>query len=317
MKKSIVVCILASIFSLFWGNLNFIEKAYAAENTKKAILVVSFGTTYADTRTATIDAVAEKIKMAYPEYDVRQAYTSRIIIKRLADRDGIKMDTEKQALEKLKNEGYREVIVQPLHIEPGDEYEKVSRIVEQYADNKVFDKIVLSRSLLYFMGQEGRPDDYAEAISAVQKQLPKMEKHTAVVLMGHGGPHPSNAAYATLQLKLQDAGMNNMFVYTVEGYPDFEQLVEKLKANKFKKVVLMPFMVVAGDHASNDMAGDEKDSAKSQLKAAGFEVEVYLHGLGENPAIQNIYVQHVKDAMEGKYDKSKRGKDRPEIPVID
>lgn len=315
MKKSIWLVMAAFVFSAFFGVMNM-SKTYAAEvsNDKKAILVVSFGTTYADTRKLTIGAVTDQIRAAFPGYDVRQAFTSRIIIKKLADRDGLKFDTEKQALDKLKAEGYTEVIIQPLHMEAGDEYEKLMRVVTKY--EKSFAKISVGRPLLYYTGQEGeKPDDYLIAIKALQTQLPKLGNHEAIALMGHGGVNPSNAAYAALQLKLGDAGLKNVFVFTVEGYPTVENLINELKANKIKKVTLMPFMMVAGDHANNDMAGDEKDSFKSQLTAAGFQVEAYLHGLGENAAIRDIYVQHVKDAIDNNY--KERSKDRPAIPVIE
>ncbi|WP_378956772.1 sirohydrochlorin cobaltochelatase [Pelosinus sp. sgz500959] len=319
MKKIMWILGILFLSATMIGGMTMTQKVSAAavSEGKKAILVVSFGTTYGDTRKVTIDAVEQKIKQAFPDYEVRQAFTSRIIIKKLADRDGIHMDTEKQALEKLKKEGYTEVIVQPLHMEAGDEYEKVSRIVDTYVQNKSFSKISLGRPILYFVGQEGKPDDYAIAIEALKTQLPKLGKGEAVAFMGHGGVNPSNAAYGALQLKLQDGKLNNVFIFTVEGYPTIENLKETLKEKKFKKVTLMPFMVVAGDHANNDMAGDEKDSFKSQLIAAGFKVDTYLHGLGENAAIQDIYVQHVKDVIDGKYNKNERSKDAPVIPVID
>lgn len=316
MKKGIL-CVMVTLLAVF----SFVGTAYStvyaaeAQAGKKAILVVSFGTTYADTRKVTTDAVENKIKEAFPDYEVRHAFTSRIIIKKLAERDGIRVDTEKQALDKLKAEGYTEVIVQPLHMEAGDEYAKLSKVMEGYLQNKSFAKLVLSRPLLYYTGQEGeKPDDYLIAIKALQNQFPKLGSREAIGLMGHGGVNPSNTAYAALQLKLQDAGVKNVYVFTVEGYPTIENLIGELKAQKIKKVTLMPLMLVAGDHANNDMAGDEKDSFKSQLLTAGFQVETYLHGLGENPGIQDIYVQHVKDAIEGKY--TERSKDRPAIPVI-
>jgi sirohydrochlorin cobaltochelatase len=281
---------------------------------KKAILVVSFGTTYADTRKLTIEAVQNKIQAALPGYEVRQAFTSRIIIKTLAGRDGIKIDTEKQALDRLKTDGYQEVVVQPLHIEAGEEYTKLLKVVAAY--DQAFAKITLGRPLLYYTGQEGeKPDDYLIAIKALRAQLPKLGKHDAVALMGHGGVNPANAAYAVLQLKLEDAGLKKVLVFTVEGYPTVENLKVKLKQNKVKKVILAPFMLVAGDHATNDMAGAEPDSFQSQLRQAGFLVESRVHGLGENAAIQDIYVQHVKDAIANKY--RERGKDRPPIPVIE
>ena len=305
----------AVLFALMGMATSFsVSQAAEAPTVKKAILVVSFGTTYADTRKVTTDAVEAKIKAAFPEYDVRHAFTSRIIIKKLAERDGLVVDTEKQALEKLKAEGYKEIVIQPLHVEAGDEYSKLMRVVDKY--EKSFDKVSVGRPILYYTGQEGeKPDDYAIAIKALQDQLPKLGKNEAVGLMGHGGVNPSNTAYAALQLKLQDAGLKNVFVFTVEGYPTYENMVTALKANKIKKITLMPFMLVAGDHAQNDMAGDEKDSFKSQLTAAGFQVEAYIHGLGENKGIQDIYVQHVKDAIENNY--KERGKDKPVIPVIE
>lgn len=301
------------------GGFTMKQEASAADlpESKKAILVVSFGTTYGETRKVTIEAVENKIRATFPDYEVRSAFTSRIIIKKLAERDGIQVDTEKQALDKLKAEGYTEVIVQPLHMEAGDEYEKVSHVVEEYTKSKAFMKISIGRPVLYYPGQEEKPDDYKIAINAIQTQLPKLGKYDAVAMMGHGGVHPSNAAYAMLQMKMQDVGLNNVFVFTVEGYPTVENVIEKCKEHKIKKVLLMPLMVVAGDHANNDMAGDDKDSYKSQFLQAGFKVDTYLHGLGENSGIQDIYVQHIKDAIEGKNDKHERSKDAPVIPVIE
>ncbi len=313
MKKIIRCLTVAFLITLGLEAVNF--DAYAAEGQagKKAILVVSFGTTFADTRKVTTEAVENKIRAAFPDYEVRRAFTSRIIIKRLAERDGLKVDTERQALEKLKADGYTEVIIQPLHIEAGEEYEKLNKAVAGY--EKDFAKIAVGRPLLYYTGQEGeKPDDYLIAIKAIQKQLPKLGPQDAVALMGHGGVSPANTAYAALQLKLEDAGLKNVFTFTVEGYPTVENLLAKLKKNKIKTVTLMPFMLVAGDHANNDMAGDEEDSFKSQLQKAGYQVKTYIHGLGENAGIQDIYVQHVKDAIDGQY--TKRGEDKPSIPDI-
>jgi sirohydrochlorin cobaltochelatase len=313
MKKSFWLITIALLITFNFG-MAFGPKTHAAaaKPVKKAILVVSFGTTYMDTHQVTTAAVKEKIRAAFPGYEVREAFTSRIITKRLADR-GLKFDTEKQALERLKADGYSEVIIQPLHIEPGEEYEKLMNSVSGY--DKAFAKLSVGRPLLYYTGQEGeKPDDYLIVIKALQAQLPKLEAHEAVALMGHGGVNPANTAYAALQLKLEDAGLKKVFVFTVEGYPTFENLTEKLKRNGIEKVILVPLMLVAGDHANNDMAGDEEDSFKSQLLKSGFKVDSYLHGLGENPAIQDIYVQHVRDAIDNKY--KERSKDKPPIPVI-
>ncbi|MDU4960802.1 MAG: sirohydrochlorin cobaltochelatase [Sporomusaceae bacterium] len=262
---------------------------------KKAILVVSFGTTYADTRKACIESVEDKMRAAFPGYEVRRAFTSRMVMRRLAERDGIIVDNERQALDRLQADGFSEVYVQPLHIIAGEEYEKIRRIVIEYAHAKKFRRLTLGRPLLYYMGQEEQPDDYLAAIEALDISIGADE---ALVFMGHGSAHPANAAYTALQMKLRDSGRKTAFVYTVEGYPDLQWVIDQLQAADVKKVLLQPFMLVAGDHARNDMAGDEEDSAKSVLAAAGFAVEVKLQGLGEIPAIQDLYVRHIKDAMD-------------------
>jgi len=266
---------------------------------KKAILVVSFGTTYQDGLKSNIESIEKKISNTFPDYEVRRAFTSRIVIKRLAARDGIQIDTEIEALQKLADEGYKEIYIQPLHVVSGEEYDKIKRIVVQYAHGKekAFEKIVLGRPLLYYIGQEERPDDYLAVIEALKEQLPKVGSQEAVVFMGHGGVHPANTAYAALQMKMEEAGLENVFVYTVEGFPGIESVIRKLTKRGIKKVTLMPFMLVAGDHVKHDMAGDDEESAKSQLLAAGFAVDIYLHGLGENTRVQELYVQHLKDAI--------------------
>ena len=266
---------------------------------KKAIVVVSFGTSYLETLKLNIESVEKRIRAAFPDYEVRRAFTSRTIIKRLLERNGIQIDNERQALERLQAEGYQEVYIQPLHIVPGAEYDKIKVLVAHYAHatDKIFEKIRLGRPLLYCMGQENHPDDYEIAIKALATQLPPVESTSAIVLMGHGGMHPANAAYSVLQLKLEDAGLDNVFIYVVEGFPALSRVIAKLKQKQIRKVTLMPFLLVAGDHATNDMAGAEEHSAKSQLAAAGFDVEIYFRGIGENVAMQDIYVDHLKAAI--------------------
>ncbi len=266
---------------------------------KKAIVVVSFGTSYPETLKLNIESIENRIRAAFPDYEVRRAFTSRTVIKRLAERDGVQIDNEVQALERLQAEGYQEVYIQPLHIVPGAEYDKVKELVGHYAHarEQVFEKIRLGRPLLYCMGQDGQPDDYEIAIKALASQLPEADPASAAVLMGHGGIHPANAAYGVFQLKLEDAGLTNVYIYTVEGFPSLQRIICKLKQKQVRNVTLMPFLLVAGDHATNDMAGDEEDSAKSQLLQAGFEVDVHFRGLGENTAIQDIYVAHLKAAI--------------------
>jgi sirohydrochlorin cobaltochelatase len=266
---------------------------------KKAIIVVSFGTSYPVILRLDIESVENRIRAAFPDYEVRRAFTSRIVIKLLAERDGVHIDNEEQALERLAVEGYKEVYIQPLHIVPGIEYEKVRKLVNRYVhDPKMtFKKIGLGRPLLYSMGKENHPDDYGFAIKALAAQLPAADPASAVVLMGHGGRHPANAAYGVLQLKLEDAGLTNVFVYTAEGFPSLSRVIDKLKQKQIRKVILVPFMLVAGDHVANDMAGESEDSAEFQLLAAGFGVDVCFCGLGENRAIQDIYVVHLQEAI--------------------
>lgn len=267
---------------------------------KKAIVVASFGTTYQAALIKNIESTERRIQAAFPDYPVFRAFTSRTVIRRIAERDGVQIENESQVLERLCSEGYGEVFVQPLHIVAGAEYEKMKSLVVHCAHRvyKAFARIGLGRPLLFYTGQEGAPDDYFTAIAALKMHLPEIQADTALVLMGHGGQHPANTAYAALQLKLRQAGMERTFVYTVEGFPALTDIVKELQEQKLRKVILAPFMLVAGDHALNDMAGDEADSARSILLSAGFEVDVLLYGLGEIPAIQDIYVQHLRDAME-------------------
>ncbi|TCO72278.1 sirohydrochlorin cobaltochelatase [Marinisporobacter balticus] len=267
-----------------------VEKG-AWQEGKKGLLVVSFGTSYADTRKVTIDAVEEKIAKAFPKYETRKAFTSDVIIKKLKDRDGILIDTPEEALKKMQEQEFEEVIVQPLHIMAGAEYNDLLDSVKKY-EEKAFKKIVVGKPIL------DTPADHKVAVEALKAQLPKLNKDQAVVVMGHGTHHPSNASYACLQSMIDDEGLN-VYVGTVEGYPTLEDVTQKLKKDNIKEVTLMPYMLVAGDHANNDMAGDEEDSWKTILKGDGFSVNTYLHGLGENKKYQDIYVDHAKKAIEG------------------
>lgn len=267
---------------------------------KKALLIVSFGTTYRAALQSGIQGVEDRIRAAFPGCEVRRAFTSRRIIETWAARDGIVIPNERQALEMLRKEGYREVFVQPLHVIAGQEYEKVRDLVIRYAHEEpgAFDRIRIGRPLLYYMGQAGHPDDYLAVIRAIAAQLPERTEREAVVLMGHGGVHPANAAYALLQMKICEFGLRNVFMYIMEGFPALDNVMASLAGNNVKKVILMPFMLVAGGHVYRDMAGEGEQSAQSRFVRAGFDVAAYVHGLGENTAIQDIYVQHVKDIVD-------------------
>lgn len=290
-----LLCALVLGFSA--GGVARVEAAAAP----KAIVVVSFGTTFDDARAACIGSVESKIKAEFPDYEVRRAFTSKIVMSRLAER-GIQVDSLEQALAKLQKEGYKEVVVQTTHLTPGEEYDKkVIAVVRNYA--KSFDKITVGRPVLTFNGENGTPNDFTIAAKALKTQMPLLQfADRTVVFMGHGSPHQHNPAYASLQ-KAFDAADIRAVVGVVEetDTPNFEDVQAALKAKGIKKIVLMPLMLVAGDHANNDMAGDEPDSWKNVLIADGYQVGTYIHGLGENSAFQDIYVQHVRDAILGLY----------------
>lgn len=256
---------------------------------KKSILVVSFGTTYPEVDKVCIGATEKQIAESFPGYEVRRAFTSEKVRKILYERDNLQVDNTREALEKLRKDDFREVIIQPLHIIWGEEYqEKVLKVAAEYKD--VFDRIVVGKPLLTTVS------DYEKAIEALKTQLPGRSHYQAVVLMGHGSDHPANACYACLQLMLMDV-LPHVYVGTVEGYPGLEHILRKLNSAQIKEVILMPFMLVAGDHAHNDLAGSGDDSWKSILEKEGCQVEIYLHGLGENPAFREIYLQHVNDSL--------------------
>ena len=263
---------------------------------KDAIVVMSFGTTYKDTRAKTIDATVDAIKAAHPNTKVVTAFTSHIIRDRIQEKEGITYPTPEEALEQLKAEGYTRVALTTLDIIPGMEYNYDVAVYNLYKNN--FKKMTLGTPLMYWMGQEGQTDEVMEVVKAVSTQFPKVGKEDAVLIMAHGTPDPSNAYYAVIQDRIEDAGLKNVYIYTVEGTPNLEQVIPQLKAKGIKNVTLMPFMMVAGDHATNDMSGDEPDSHKSILMKEGFKVDTYLHGLGENQNIRNIFVERANEAWD-------------------
>ena len=256
---------------------------------KDAILVMTFGTTFADTRAKTIDAVEAAIQKAHPDIPVFEAYTSHIIIDRVKAKEGIQKMTPEEAFSKLKAEGYTRVAVVSLDVIPGMEYSYDSIITKMQMSK--FKELSLATPLMYFQGTEGEPDQVVDFLNAVKSQFPVMGKEDATLIMAHGTPHPGNAYYSVIQDRIEKLGMNNVFVYSVEGRPNLDDVIPKLKAKGFKNVTLMPIMMVAGDHANNDMAGDDPDSHKSILTKAGFKVNTYIHGLGENENVRALYIQ--------------------------
>ena len=263
---------------------------------KDAIVVMSFGTTFKDTREKTIDATVAEIQAAHPDVKVVTAFTSHIIIDRIAAKEGIKYPTPEEALEQLKADGYTRVALATLDVIPGMEYAYDKGVYDNYKNE--FKKMTLGTSLMYWQGQEDQADDVTETINALKSQFPKQGKSDAILIMAHGTPQVSNAYYSVIQAKIDEMGLKNVYVYTVEGWPSLETVLPKLKANGIKHITLMPMMMVAGDHANNDMAGDEPDSHKSQLEAEGFTVDAYIHGIGENQQIRDLYVQRANDAWD-------------------
>ena len=263
---------------------------------KDAIVVMTFGTTFAENRAKTIDATIEGIKAAHPGVKVVTAYTSHIIIDRVAANEGIKYPTPEEALAQLKAEGYTRVALTTLDIIPGMEYNYKLGVFNSYKQN--FKKMTIGTPLMYWQGQEEQADDVTEVLEAFATQFPKTKKGEGIIIMAHGTPNIANAYYAVIQEKLQELGYDSVFIETVEGWPSLETIIPKLKAKKIKQVTIMPFMMVAGDHANNDMAGSEEDSHKSILEKEGIKVETYIHGLGENEAVRNVFVERANAAWD-------------------
>ena len=263
---------------------------------KDAIVVMTFGTTFAENRAKTINATIEGIKAAHPGVKVVTAYTSHIIIDRVAANEGIKYPTPEEALAQLKAEGYTRVALTTLDVIPGMEYNYKLGVFNSYKQD--FKKMTIGTPLMYWQGQEEQADDVTEVLEAFATQFPKTKKGEGIVMMAHGTPNIANAYYAVIQEKLQEMGYDNVFIETVEGWPSLETIIPKLKAKKIKKVTIMPFMMVAGDHANNDMAGSEEDSHKSILEKEGIKVEAYIHGLGENEAVRNVFVERANAAWD-------------------
>lgn len=263
---------------------------------KDAMVVMSFGTTYKDTRVKTIDATVDAIKAAHPNTKVITAFTSHIIRDRIQQKEGITYPTPEEALAELKKDGYTRVALASLDVIPGMEYNYDAAVYNLYKND--FKKMTLGTSLMYWMGQENQTDQVIETLKAVQSQFPKLGKEDGLLIMAHGTPDPSNAYYSVIQDRIHTLGMKNVFIYTVEGTPNLEQVIPQLKLHGIKHVTLMPFMMVAGDHANNDMAGNEPDSHKSILEKEGFKVDTYIHGLGENQNIRNIFVERANEAWD-------------------
>lgn len=263
---------------------------------KDAILVLSFGTTYKDSRAKTIDKTVAAIQAAHPNQKVVTAFTSHIIVDRIKAKEGLTIPTPEQAMAQLKKDGYTRVAITTLDVIPGMEYAYDTAIFDLYKND--FKRMTIGTPILYWMGQEDQRDDLAEFVQALSTQFPKIGKKDAVLVMAHGTPHPANAYYAVLQDRLDAANLGNVFVYSVEGWPHLDTVIPQLKAKGIKNITLMPMMMVAGDHANNDMAGADADSHKSILEKEGFKVTPYIHGFGENAAVRNMFVERANEAWD-------------------
>lgn len=253
---------------------------------KAALLMVHFGTTHDDTRAATIEAINGKAQTAFPELKFQEAYTSRIIIRRLKKR-GIEKNTPLDALLKLRGEGYTHIIVQSTNIIDGVEMESLRRDVESVLP--FFKEVRVGTPLLYSVEDAEKVVKIMESRFNVPVQAKKTAKEN-FVLVGHGTYTPSTAIYSQMDYMLKADGLTNFHVGTIEGYPTFKTMLAQLKAEKAKRVTLVPFMFVAGDHAKNDIAGEWKE----MLEKEGFTVKVHLEGLGQIPEIQEIFIEHIR-----------------------
>ena len=257
---------------------------------KKAILAVSFGTSVNETREKTIDIIEDSFRKAYPDYTVYRAWTSKMIIKKILKRDGIRIPTVTEAMEQMIADGVQEVIVQPTHIINGIENDLMKEDVLAFQDQ--VEVIRFGDPLLT------TTQDNVDSINALLQDFHDVPEDEVLVFMGHGTTHYANSVYAALDYTFKDMGHKNVFLGTVEAYPSMESLMKQVKAYRPRKVHLAPFMVLAGDHAMNDMAGDDPESWRHQFEQAGFPVECHLKGLGEYAGIRNIYLEHVKAAID-------------------
>ena len=277
------------------------------------ILVVSFGTSFNDSRAEDIGGVEKALQAAYPDWSVRRAFTAQIIINHVQARDDEKIDNMDQALERAVDNGVKNLVVQPTHLMHGAEYDELTEAVENYKDK--FESVKIAEPLLGEVGADETAinEDKAAVAEAITAEAVKTagfdsldaakEEGTAFVFMGHGTSHTAKISYSQMQAQMEQLGYENVFIGTVEGEPEdtaCEAVIEKLKNAGYKKVILRPLMVVAGDHANNDMAGDDDDSWKSQFEASGVfdSIDTQIAGLGEIDAIQQLYVAHTQAAID-------------------
>ena len=277
------------------------------------LLVVSFGTSFNDSRAQDIKGIEDALQEAYPDWSVRRAFTAQIIINHVQARDDEHIDNMQQALDRAVANGVKNLVVQPTHLMHGAEYDEMTAAIEEYKDN--FESVAIAEPMLGEVGDDATVinEDKEAVAKAITDEAVKTagydsmeaaaEDGTAFVFMGHGTSHTANVTYDQMQTQMENLGFTNAFIGTVEGKPEdtaCDAVIAKVKDAGFKKVVLRPLMVVAGDHANNDMAGDDDDSWKSMFEASGeFDsVDCQIEGLGRIDAVEQLYVEHTKAAID-------------------
>jgi len=277
------------------------------------LLVVSFGTSFNDSRAQDIKGIEDKLQEAYPDWSVRRAFTAQIIINHVEARDDEVIDNMDQALDRAVANGVKNLVVQPTHLMHGAEYDEMVEALDSYKDK--FESVAIAEPMLGEVGDDATVinDDKKAVAQAITDEACKIagydsmeaaaEDGTAFVFMGHGTSHTANVTYDQMQTQMDDLGFTNAFIGTVEGEPEdteCQAVIAKVKDAGFKKVVLRPLMVVAGDHANNDMAGDDEDSWKSQFEASGAfdSIDCQIEGLGRIEAVEDLYVEHTKAAID-------------------
>ena len=277
------------------------------------LLVVSFGTSFNDSRAEDVKGIEDALAEAYPDWSVRRAFTAQIIINHVEARDDEVIDNMQQALDRAVENGVKNLVVQPTHLMHGAEYDEMTEAINGYKDK--FESVAIAEPMLGEVGDDATVinDDKKAVAQAITDAACKeagfdsmdaaAEAGTAFVFMGHGTSHTANVTYDQMQTQMEDLGFKNAFIGTVEGEPEdtaCDKVIEKVKEAGYKNVVLRPLMVVAGDHANNDMAGDDEDSWKSQFVASGNfdKVDCQIEGLGRVEAVEKLYVEHTKAAID-------------------
>ena len=277
------------------------------------LLVVSFGTSFNDSRAEDIKGIEDALAEAFPDWSVRRAFTAQIIINHVQARDDEQIDNMQQALDRAVANGVKNLVVQPTHLMHGAEYDEMVEAIDAYKDK--FESVAIAEPMLGEVGDDATVinDDKAAVAQAITDEAVKeagydsmeaaAEDGTAFVFMGHGTSHTANVTYDQMQTQMENLGFTNAFIGTVEGEPEdtaCDEVINKVKDAGFKKVILRPLMVVAGDHANNDMAGDDDDSWKSMFEASGDfdEIDCQIEGLGRIDAVEQLYVAHTQAAID-------------------